>query len=157
MFEPMPGRSGSISTQEASPQKNGAKRQGQYMKNTRMKWKHDGLSSNTARNHYKAHLLTTKHYSQWYKTHHMAQTISKDNDKETNGPSSKKFKTMVKDDHTCVSQADTPPKDSDIDDNDDNDNDNNDNPKPSWLKDNVQEGSSRGISRPKARPLRDPL
>jgi len=107
-------------------------------------------------NHYKAHLLTTKHYSQWYKTHHMAQTIGKDNNKETNRPPSKKFKTMVEDDHTCVSQADTPPEDSDIDDNDDNNNNNN-NPKPSWLKDNVQEGSSRGISRPKARPLRDPL
>ena len=86
----------------------------------------------------------------------MAQTIGKDNDKETNGPPSKKFKTMVEDDHTCVSQADTPPKDSDIDD-DDDDNNNNNNPKPSWLKDNVQEGLSRGISRPKARPLRDPL
>ena len=111
-------------------------------------------------NYYKAHLLMTKHYSQWYKTYHMAQMIGKDNDKEINGPPSKKFKTMVEDDHTYVSQADTLPEDSDIDDDDDDgegDNDNDDNPKPSWLKDNVQEGLLRGISRPKARPLRDPL
>lgn len=90
----------------------------------------------------------------------MAQMIGKDNDKEINGPPSKKFKTMVEDDHTYVSQADTLPEDSDIDDDDDDgegDNDNDDNPKPSWLKDNVQEGLLRGISRPKARPLRDPL
>jgi len=103
--------------------------------------------------HWKAHLITTKNYSQWYIPYD--KRTREDNEKETKGPAPKKLKMMTEDDYTGVSQTDTPPEDSD--DNDNNNDNDNDSPAPSWLKNDVQEGSSRGASRPKPRPLMNPL
>ena len=114
--------------------------------------------------HWKAHLITTRHYYQWYIP--FDRKTCKDNKKETKGPAPKKLKTMTEDDYMGVSQTDIPPEDLDDNDNNNNNdnnddnnnnNNNNDSPVPSWLKNNMQEGLSKGALKLRPGPLIDPL
>src|SRR5712691_7937196 len=99
--------------------------------------------------HWKAHYLATKNYPQWYKHHH--KKMGDDKDTEQMGPPQKKQKTAVdsddNDDDDDTGDCQTDPEASDEDRN---------TAPPSWLNEGIHEGPTRGTSRPKARPLRDP-
>jgi len=109
------------------------------------------------KNHWKAHYLTTKNYPQWYKVYNR-KMIVKGKKNKTNEPAQKKRRTMIEDDDPSNSQSDseTGTGDGSIPEAL-GEGSNRDNDRPSWLEEDTQEEHRRGILRPRARPLRDPL
>ena len=103
-------------------------------------------------NHWKDYHLTTKTYPGWYKGYHKKKSTGKGKDIKGKGPALKRRKTTVEDDDAGDCQTD--PKTNTVPDGLDDDHTI---ALPSWLEEDVHEGSSMGTSRPKARPLRDPL
>jgi len=102
------------------------------------------------KNHWKVNYLVTQNYPIWHKTHQ--KNLGKDNNTETKGPTQKRHRTTTEGNDTGDSQID--PK-TDIE------------PKAleddsniallSWLNKDICKGPRRDTSRPKAKPLRDPL
>jgi hypothetical protein len=98
-------------------------------------------------NHWKAHYITTKIYSQWYKYHD--KKMGEPNNMEMNRPTYKRWKTTIEDDlGDCYTdlKTDIVPKKKD-------------NIIASLLrpKEDIIEEPARHILKPKARALRDPL
>lgn len=104
-------------------------------------------------NHWKVHQIAKLNYPQWYKYYHKKMSRGKETKQ---GPPQKKLKSAVAsdDDDTGDCQTDpgtdTNPEDSDKDKN---------TTSPSWVDEGIHEETTRGTSRPRARPLQlgDPL
>jgi hypothetical protein len=101
--------------------------------------------------HWKVHHLATNSYPQWYKSHHVSKKVD---NTETKGPAQKRRK--VEDDDTGDRASEADSETNTDPDASDSDADNNI-ASPSWLEEGIREESTSGPSRPKARPLRDPL
>lgn len=101
-------------------------------------------------NHWKVRYLATKNYPQWYGKYEEKMKKAKNN--QTDEPPLKKPKNMIEDDDTgnCQSdvETDAAPEVSDRDIN---------LASSSQLEDNIREVPRIGTSRPRARPLKDPL
>ena len=97
-------------------------------------------------NHWKTHHIATKNYSQWYGCH-------KTNETEAKAPAEKKRKTTIGDDNTGNYQTNSDPE-TNIVPSEASDKASNI-ALPSWK--DAHKGPVVGPSRPKARPLRDPL
>ena len=108
--------------------------------------------------HWKVNYVATKNYPQWYKSYHQKMLVLKGKKKETNEPPQKKRRTRIKDDDDshCQSDSETDTVDGPTPEALD-EGSNHNNARPSWLEEDTQEEPRACTSRPRARPLRDPL
>jgi hypothetical protein len=103
-------------------------------------------------NHWKSHHLVTKNYPQWYKHHHCNKKMDKGEDAKPMGPSQKKKKIVINLDNNetgdCQSNTNT---NTALEASDNT-------ALPLWLNKETHNGpSTGGNSRPKPRPLKNPL
>ena len=106
-------------------------------------------------NSWKAQHLATKTYSQWYTSFHRKMTRRQLVDAKTKEPARKKHKTSTKEDDHGDFHSD--PEETDLGLGLEDSNEGNIVASSSLLEGDISERPARHISRPKPRPLRDPL